>query len=322
MDPIAERVSQAPVESVPIDEIHVGVRRRHALGPLDGLGRSIATRGLVHPILIRGDGELVSGARRVEACRQLGWTTIPARRVDDLTDEELRALELHENVERVALLDHEASAERLAALRQEEAAGRVPVAGGISGPVRTRNGPGRPAGRQAGSQRALAETGGVAKSTVHRLEHRVALAERFPFLRRPGWSQTAALEAGATLDAFPAEEHGDLARLLDQPGVPPRDALGILAALGRRSPAHRQAIYAMARSRDLHVRANALAKAAMLPLNPDPGYLLLLEAERTLRQAATACRLSELAGAIRTLADQAQELLGAWQTEATDGDSR
>jgi hypothetical protein len=65
-----------------------------------------------------------------------------------------------------------------------------------------------------------------------------------------------------------------------------------------------------------------LAKAAMLPPNPDPGYLLLLEAERALRQAAKVCRLTELAQAIQTLADQAHELLGAWQREATNGDAQ
>jgi ParB-like chromosome segregation protein Spo0J len=91
MDTIPQRVTEAPVEGVPIDQIRVGVRRRQALGPLEALCRSIVARGLIHPILIRGDGVLVSGARRLEACRRLRWTTIPARRVDSLTDEELRA---------------------------------------------------------------------------------------------------------------------------------------------------------------------------------------------------------------------------------------
>jgi hypothetical protein len=58
----------------------------------------------------------------------------------------------------------------------------------------------------------------------------------------------------------------------------------------------------------------------MLPPNPDPGYLLLLEAERTLRQAAKQCRLPLLATAIRTLADQTQQLVASWQKEITRAD--
>jgi hypothetical protein len=322
MDTIPQRVTEAPVEGVPIDQIRVGVRRRQALGPLEALCRSIVARGLIHPILIRGDGELVSGARRLEVCRRLRWATIPARRVDGLSDDELRALEFHENVERLALLDYEASAERLAALRQEEVTGRgAAERAGISVQDLDRPGRGRPRGAQAGSLRAVAAAGGVSKGTVHHLTRRVTLAERFPFLRRRGWSQTAALEAGATLDTFPVDEHEDLGRLLNQPGVPPRDALGILGALTRRSPEDRRAIYAMARSPDAHVRANALARAAKLPPNPDPGYLLLIDIERTLRQAAKQCRVPELATAIRTLADQAHALIASWQKEITHADA-
>jgi hypothetical protein len=53
--------------------------------------------------------------------RQPGWTKIPARRVGRLSDEELRALELDENTERVDLLDYEASKQRLAEMHQAEA---------------------------------------------------------------------------------------------------------------------------------------------------------------------------------------------------------
>ena len=62
--------------------------------------------------------------------------------------------------------------------------------------------------------------------------------------------------------------------------------------------------------------------AARLPPNPDPGYLLLLEAERTLRQATKQCRVPELATAIRTLADQAHALVASWQKEITHADAQ
>lgn len=51
---------------------------------LEGLRLSIARRGLLQPILVRkGSGgharfELIAGERRLTACKQLGWTEIPA----------------------------------------------------------------------------------------------------------------------------------------------------------------------------------------------------------------------------------------------------
>ena len=60
-------------------------------------------------------------ARRTMRDRELGWPRIPARRVDRLFDEELRALELDENTERVTLNDSEASKLKLAEIHQAEA---------------------------------------------------------------------------------------------------------------------------------------------------------------------------------------------------------
>ena len=50
-------------------------------GPLAACGgalaRSIGEVGLLHPVVVTSKGHLVAGARRLEACRILGWKKIP-----------------------------------------------------------------------------------------------------------------------------------------------------------------------------------------------------------------------------------------------------
>jgi hypothetical protein len=65
-----------------INEIIVGHRHRRDLGDVDGLARSIEQIGLLHPVVVRSDGTLVAGGRRLAACRQLGCSEIPTTVVD------------------------------------------------------------------------------------------------------------------------------------------------------------------------------------------------------------------------------------------------
>lgn len=48
---------------------------------MEALKASIVGNGLVHPLILGPDMHLVLGARRLEACTQLGWTDIPAMTV-------------------------------------------------------------------------------------------------------------------------------------------------------------------------------------------------------------------------------------------------
>jgi len=73
------------------------------------LASSINQLGLLQPVKVRRKGtayELAYGHRRVRAARLLGWTTIPAE-IAILSDEELFALSLAENLERDDLSDYE-----------------------------------------------------------------------------------------------------------------------------------------------------------------------------------------------------------------------
>jgi DNA modification methylase len=59
-----------------IINVIVGPRKR-SLGDTSSLAQSINELGLLHPITILPDGTLVGGYHRLEACKSLGWQTIP-----------------------------------------------------------------------------------------------------------------------------------------------------------------------------------------------------------------------------------------------------
>jgi N6-adenosine-specific RNA methylase IME4 len=65
-----------------IDDIIVGERHRRDLGDIDTLARSISDVGLLHPPVVRQDGLLIAGERRLAALRQLGHTEVPVRVLD------------------------------------------------------------------------------------------------------------------------------------------------------------------------------------------------------------------------------------------------
>jgi len=70
------------VKLAAISEIVVGDRHRKDLGDVEALASSISGIGLLQPIGITSDNELVFGERRLEAFKSLGKTHIPTRIVD------------------------------------------------------------------------------------------------------------------------------------------------------------------------------------------------------------------------------------------------
>lgn len=55
----------------------VGKRHRQHVGDVRSLAASIGKLGLLHPIVVDGEGRLVAGARRLAAVRLLGWRDVP-----------------------------------------------------------------------------------------------------------------------------------------------------------------------------------------------------------------------------------------------------
>jgi ParB family transcriptional regulator, chromosome partitioning protein len=61
----------------PIAEIRIGERHRRDMGDIEALAASIEDIGLLNPITLNEHGFLLAGARRLAACKRLGWETIP-----------------------------------------------------------------------------------------------------------------------------------------------------------------------------------------------------------------------------------------------------
>ena len=104
-----------------IDEITVGFRHRRDLGDIASLATSIAEVGLLHPIVIRPDGVLIAGERRLEAYRSLGLREIP---VTEVNLAEVVRGELAENAARKDFLPSEIEAIRRALQPGEKAAAK------------------------------------------------------------------------------------------------------------------------------------------------------------------------------------------------------
>ena len=109
------------MSKLPINKIRVRNRYRKNLGDIGPLAASIKELGLLHPIVIRPDGRLIAGERRLAACKQLGWKTVPVTRVD--LNEVIRG-EFAENAYRKDFLPSEIEAIRRALEPYEKAAAK------------------------------------------------------------------------------------------------------------------------------------------------------------------------------------------------------
>ncbi len=85
---------------VNIDDIKIKKRVRQDLGDLDSLKDSLRTYGLLNPITLNRNYELIAGQRRLTAARQLGWTNINAVIIDNLNEIEELEMEMEENNQR------------------------------------------------------------------------------------------------------------------------------------------------------------------------------------------------------------------------------
>ena len=85
---------------VEISQINTEKRVRKNLGDLEPLKDSLKRYGLLNPITLTKEYHLIAGQRRLEAARQLGWTTIDAVVIDTNDPVTLLEIELEENTQR------------------------------------------------------------------------------------------------------------------------------------------------------------------------------------------------------------------------------
>ncbi|MAO22301.1 MAG: DNA methylase N-4 [Phycisphaerae bacterium] len=87
------------IEQIQIDAIipHPGNPRLHTKKQIRHISRSIEAFGFRIPVVVDRDSRLICGHARVEACRLLSMTRVPAVRVTDLDDVQVRALMIADN---------------------------------------------------------------------------------------------------------------------------------------------------------------------------------------------------------------------------------
>lgn len=169
-------------------DVKIGSRRRNDLGDIGSLAESLRRYGLLHPIVVDANGRLVAGERRLQAATLLGWTEIDARSVGDLSDAELREIELEENLRRKDLTPLERS-RKLVELA-ETAEGLLATSAKTTG---------RPP-KGAAPEQAVAERIGVPRRTLGDAKAHVAAVDRYPELTRVGGTQKDVLTIARNLD--------------------------------------------------------------------------------------------------------------------------
>lgn len=99
-------MNHGKLDVIPLDQIDFGDRKREDYGDMDELIDSIRAHGLIHPIAIQSDDgnppyKLAAGGRRYLAFTVMKEESIPCRIYDHpLTESELKAIELLENIDR------------------------------------------------------------------------------------------------------------------------------------------------------------------------------------------------------------------------------
>ena len=83
-----------------IKDIKIKKRIRKDLGDLTSLIDSLRSHGLMNPVVITKNNELIAGHRRIASAKVLGWKSIEVMVLDKISELEKLELEIEENVVR------------------------------------------------------------------------------------------------------------------------------------------------------------------------------------------------------------------------------
>jgi ParB/RepB/Spo0J family partition protein len=87
---------------IPLKDVKVGSRFREKFEDIDKLAESISIYGLIEPVIIDENNELIAGERRYKAHQLLKKEDIEVKYMKDLTELEKKEVELEENIQRKA----------------------------------------------------------------------------------------------------------------------------------------------------------------------------------------------------------------------------
>ena len=87
------------LQSMPIDALrpYPGNARTHSRRQVAEIADSIRRFGFTNPVLVSDDNEIIAGHGRVQAAKQLGWSSVPTVRLSHLGPDERRAYVLADN---------------------------------------------------------------------------------------------------------------------------------------------------------------------------------------------------------------------------------
>ena len=92
--------SERELVQIGVGDVIIRKRIRKNLGDLTLLMDSMRRHGLLNPIVVTRDRELVAGHRRLESARRLGWQRITASVIDSDQETTLLEVEIDENTQR------------------------------------------------------------------------------------------------------------------------------------------------------------------------------------------------------------------------------
>ena len=182
---------------LPISEIVIGQRRREDMGDTQRLAESIRQFGLLHPIVVDEQKNLVAGGRRLVACNALGWAEVPVTYLGQLADQERRTIELEENMQRKDLTEIEKSRNmvELVKIKTEQLKTVSPcnIVSGSRGPE-----------KNPVSLKTVAQEMGVPRTTLIEAKQHVQAVEKYPTLET--LPKKEAISTAKQLDNLPPEE--------------------------------------------------------------------------------------------------------------------
>jgi ParB family chromosome partitioning protein len=85
---------------IKISDITISDRVRKEMGDLTPLMDSLEKHGLISPIAVSEEFQLVAGHRRLQAVTKLGWKEVEVIMINNVSEEDLLEIELSENVYR------------------------------------------------------------------------------------------------------------------------------------------------------------------------------------------------------------------------------
>lgn len=161
-------------ESTRIDSIRILDRHRKDFGDLSALAASIENVGLLQPVVITPGLRLVAGERRIRAALSLGWDTIPARVVSNLTEAaDLLRAERDENIcrQEMTVSERVALARQIEELEKPKAAERQ-----ASGQFGSRSGSPEPDRKEIRAADIAGNAVGMSRVTYQRAKYVVDVA--------------------------------------------------------------------------------------------------------------------------------------------------